>query len=66
MVNKRSIRVFVNSSEMFMRCALNQSFLCCPEISVDILVIPLSHQKLSFLKSGVSNSSTVSLPINRE
>ena len=27
---------------------------------------PLSHQKLSCLKSGVNNSSAVSLPINRE
>ena len=41
----------------------------CPTNSGDLvmlLFIPFSHRKLSCLKSGVSNSSAVSLPINRE
>ena len=39
MINKRSIHVFMNSSEKFMRCLLNQSFLCCLVIFVDALDI---------------------------
>ena len=36
MLNKRSIHVLMNSSKKFIRCLLNQSFLCCPAILVDV------------------------------
>ena len=38
-LNKRGIHVFMNCSKKFMKCLLNQSFLRCPEISVDVLII---------------------------
>ena len=50
----------------------DRQFLCettnCIKIPLDYIIglIPLPHQKLSCLKSGVSYSSTVSLPINQE
>ena len=35
MNGKRSYHVFVNYDNMFMRCILNQSFLCSPQISIE-------------------------------
>ena len=43
MLNKISIHVFVNSSSTFLRCALNELFLCFPVITVDTSV---TQQKL--------------------
>ena len=39
MLNKVSIHVFVSSSQKVLESGLKQSFLCCPAISYDILVI---------------------------
>ena len=49
MLNKRSIHVFMKSKK-FMRCLLNQSFLCCLVISVDVLGI--GEQLLSMTGTG--------------
>ena len=37
-LNKGSIHVFLNSSNIFMRCILTQTISCFPSISVALLV----------------------------
>ena len=41
MLNNVSIYVFAGSPKKFMKSGLKQSFLCCPAISDDTLVIQL-------------------------